>query len=279
MKKLFLHGLMVVLLACVTSCSGTDEKEFLPGEVNMESSAENTGINSKRNNNDKLLVFKGPQVKYGDGKLRSFVSLNKENYPVEIGIIITPEVFENLEILPDDDITTVLPLHQKAKAATAFEHLGVKWSLGHPPAFFAQHFDFYFFMISNEERLAIPEYTPATQDAFTLYPPDGYMPDDYGTPPGQGGVYPYIGKHWLPLNLPEYLPFSSIMVLGTYNGEFIFVEPMATVDYLLSNPNFSTAYSQPEFFAESDNYPTRYNIYTDLKTQEIYVTLSGFVSR
>lgn len=279
MKKLLFIFCAVGIFLAFTSCSQTDVQDLLPGEVNTESSMKNAGEDFTNLNSEKLRVFKGPQVQYGQGKLRSFVSLNDENFPVEIGFILTQEVFEDLEILPSFDVTTLVPLHHKARQVTPFEHLAVKWSLGHGPTFFTQHFDFYFYKISHEERMAIPEYGPATASAFALYPPEGFMPSNYGTPPGQAGVYPQIGKHWLPLNLPAYLPFTSIMVLGTYNGESIFVEPMATVDLLLSNPNVSEPYSQPEFFQESTNYPTRYNIYVDTKTGEIYVTLSDFVAR
>lgn len=278
MKKLLSHICTVFILGVFTSCS-TDMHEPLPENANLKSSDDNAGFNIRRLDSEKLHIFKGPQVQYGDGKLRSFLSLDENNYPVEIGLIMTPEVFDNLEILPPEVVFTLLPLHHKAKEVTPFEHLGVKFSLGHPPAFFAPHFDFYFYMISNEERLAIPEYTPATEGAFTLLPPEGFMPENYGTPPGEGGAFPQIGKHWLPLNLPAYLPFSSIMVLGSFNGESIFVEPMATVEFLQSNPDISVAYSQPEFFHESSNYPTYYNIYVDPKTQDIYITLSTFVAR
>lgn len=278
MKKKLLNACFICIFLAFASCS-TNEQEPFPADITPESSVDNANVMDRKFDSEKVNIFKGPQVQFGDGKLRSFVTLTKERIPVEIGIIMTPEVLDNLEILPPEEILTVLPLHQKAKEVTPFEHLGVKYSLGHPPAFFAKHFDFYFFMISSEERMTIPEYSPATAPAVTLFPPDGYMPYDYGTPPGQGGFYPEVGKHWLPLNLPAYLPFTSIMVQGTYNGEFIFVEPMATVDFLLSNPDFSSPYSQPDLFQESSHYPTQYNIYVDSKTQDIYVTLTNFVAR
>lgn len=279
MKKLLLHFCAVGFIAAFTSCS-TDEQELLPGDTNFKASGEPSGVAFGKAHPEKLHVYKGPQVQFGEGKLRSFVSLDDENFPVEIGLIMTPDVFDDLGDLPPDGVTTVLPLHHKAKEVTPFEHLGVNWEPeGHLPVFLIPHFDFHFYMISNEERLAIPEYSPATDAAFNLFPPSGYMPENYGAPPGQGGVYPEMGKHWLPLNLPAYLPFTSIMVLGTYNGEFIFIEPMATVDFLLSNPDFSAAFSQPEFFQESTNYPTHYNIYVDPMTEDVYITLSEFVAR
>jgi len=88
-----------------------------------------------------------------------------------------------------------------------------------------------------------------------------------------------MGKHWLPINLGAYLPFSKIMVYGSYGGQLIFVEPMITLNYLLSNVDFSMDYSQPENFAKAGNYPTKYNIYHDAITGNTYVTLSEFVAR
>ena len=42
-----------------------------------------------------------------------------------------------------------------------------------------------------------------------------------------------MGKHW---SLPpaQIAPFTRTMILGTYNGELIFEEPMVTLAYLLS---------------------------------------------
>lgn len=277
MKKLLIYHctLVIVIGTIFSSCSKMEEPAENPATLQSENFE---GMAAKKAG-EKFNVYKGPQVQYGEGKIRSFVVLNHENFPLEIGFIITPEVFNNLEILPGFDIATAFPLHPKAKEVTPFEHLALKWSEGHPPAFFDPHFDLYFYMITNEERMAIPEYSPETEDEFTLLPPEGFMPADYGTPPGEGGAFPIIGKHWLPLNLRDYLPFNHITVLGSFNGEFIFVEPMATLDFLISDPNFSGPYSQPELFQESNNYPTRYNIYEDPRTHDVYVTLSAFVAR
>ena len=93
MKNLLFNFCAASILLAFSSCSQTDLQEALPGEVNMESSKNNDGEDSRKFNSEKLRVFKGPQVQYGDGKLRSFVSLNDENFPVEIGFIMTPEIF------------------------------------------------------------------------------------------------------------------------------------------------------------------------------------------
>jgi hypothetical protein len=213
--------------------------------------------------------------------------VDSNGHPSEIGIEMTPEAFKNLETdnsktLPPEHATIIVPLHHKATQLTPFNHVGLNWNpQGHePPGIFdVPHFDIHFYMISAEEQLAIPAWSPKTDAAFNNYPPMGYMPADYGTPPGPATAEAQMGKHWLPVNLGAYLPFSKIMVYGTYNGKFIFVEPMITLDYLLSDVPFNDNYSQPEHFEKAGNYPTKYNIYHDAVTGNTYVTLSDFVAR
>ncbi|MFD1095832.1 hypothetical protein [Salegentibacter chungangensis] len=283
MKKsmLYLNTSVIFLGTLFSSCSKTDEiDQFSEDPSAKDLSVETLNLKYSGKNDEKLRVFKGPQVQLGEGKIRSWISLDSEDFPVEIGLVMTSEVFNNLEILPESHTPVVLPLHHKAKELTPFEHVGVNWqSAGHLPVFLVKHFDIHFYMITNEERLAIPEYSASTDAAFNLFPPEGYMPGDYGAPPGEDAVYPQMGKHWLPLDLPSYLPFTEIMVLGTYNGEFIFIEPMITLEVLQSNPDFSGAYSQPMYFQETSNYPTTYNIYEDADTGDVYVSLSEFVAR
>lgn len=261
--------LLMGLLFFIFSCSKQDSVE---PELDQSSSQE-TEASMKAN----LLVFKGPQVQLGDGKVRSWMSVDREGFPIELALEFTEGVYENLDILPFE---TSLPLHPKAKEITPFEHITLNWNPhGHLPAFLVPHFDFHFYMISNEERLLIPEYTEETASLFTNLPPLGYMPSNYGTPPGQGGVYPQMGKHWLPINLPAYLPFTQIMVLGSYNGKYIFTEPMVDLIYIQSQEDYDLDISQPQFYEETNNYPTKYNIYRDDTTGNTIVSLSGFVAR
>jgi hypothetical protein len=41
-----------------------------------------------------------------------------------------------------------------------------------------------------------------------IFPPLGYLPADYFTS-GAGTAEGQMGKHWLPVNLGDYLPFSK----------------------------------------------------------------------
>lgn len=235
---------------------------------------------------DKVNVFKGPNVAVGNGTVRSWISLRKETgLPYEIGIEMTPGALE-LDGLPDEGEHTpshIVPLHPKAKQLTPFDHLGLNWqNHGHPanPKFLAKHFDIHFYMISVEDRLAILPWSLATNVAFNN-PPIGdlYIPSDYVKAPGSGSAAAQMGKHWLPLSArdPNFF-FDKIMVYGTYDWKFIFVEPMITLDYLLStNLNSrNNSYTQPILFEKAGYYPTMYNIYRDPKTGNTNITLSGF---
>ncbi|MFV8372420.1 hypothetical protein [Flavobacterium sp. LB2P74] len=275
-KKMMVLGSLFFLFSC-------SQDEMIITDLQKNASSSFTAKTSAA----KLTVFKGPQVALGYGKLRSWISVDSNGYPNEIGIEITPEAFKNLETnnsksVPPDGETIVVPLQSKARELTPFDHIGLNWNPhGHEPAgvFDVSHFDIHFYMISAQEQLAIPAWSTETDAAFNNYPPIGYMPADYFTPPGPATAEPQMGKHWLPINLGAYLPFSKIMIYGSYNGKFIFVEPMITLDYLLSDVDFSANYPQPQYFEKAGNYPTKYNIYHDAVSGNTYVTLSDFVAR
>lgn len=265
-------GIILVLAAC--------QKQELANRHNTVESllkANNISANSPE---EKANTFYGAQVHIGDGKVRSWIRITHANVPEEIGIEMTPGALTGLP--EEEHVSLVLPLHQKAIALTPFDHIGLNWNPhGHPPAMFfsAPHFDVHFYMMSLAERLAIPAYSPATDALFNTYPPAGYMPANYITAPGGDAAEPQMGKHWLPPP-PSFLPFTKVMILGTYNGKFTFVEPMVTLDYLQSGVSSSQPYSQPIHFEHTGKYyPTVMNFYKDETTGKQYVTLSHFVKR
>lgn len=278
MKKKFLFGKIVLLslLFILVSC----EKEEFTEVNNNKTNNEEFRTDS---NGNLVNVFKGPQVRLANGMVRSWISVASNGSPQEIGVEFTTGALRGLPLDSGHENTIVLPLHHKAKQLTPFDHIGLNWNpQGHDPdgVFTVPHFDIHFYMISVAERMAIPEWSPDSDAAFNNYPIRGHMPMDYITLPGAIGAEAQMGKHWLPANLGDYLPFSKIMILGTYDGKFIFVEPMITLQTLTDiRDKMEFPYSQPDIFDVSGNYPTKYNIYSDSKTKNRYVTLSKFVSR
>lgn len=243
-------------------------------EISTDQKQEIVSTAFKSNPADKYNTFKGPEMPLGNGYVRSWIRMNHLDQPDEIGVEITALALTGL---PNHHEEVVLPLHHKAQAVTPFDHIGFDYHpAGHPPPgiFNVQHFDVHFYMMNLEERMAIPAVTAATLPLFNLAPPPAYMPVNYLP----GAPVPKMGKHWLPPP-PSFLPFTRVMLYGTYNGELKFVEPMATLTHLQSATGSSQAYTQPEKFAKAGNYPTIYNVYKDNKKDSYHISLSGFVAR
>jgi hypothetical protein len=233
--------------------------------------------------------FFGPQVEVGNGKARSFVSINHDNIPQEIGLELTPGALQNLPQPPagvtgEYPIEFQIPLHQKAMEVTPYDHLEFDWQPnGHPPQgiFTLPHFDIHFFMISPEEEMAIP--APNSNNLNTLFGPvpGGYLPAEYVI---AGAPVMQMGRHWLDKTSsvlpPTLATFQHEIIYGTYDGKVVFLEPMVTRSFLLSGTESHQSIKQPSVFDPSGTYyPTRYNIYKDAQTGNVYITLDQFILR
>jgi hypothetical protein len=241
-------------------------------ESKLFSGLEENASSYKASNSDaatKYNTFKGPEVEVGNGYARSFVTISHTGVPEEIGVIFTDGALSGL---PSVNTPYVLELHDKALAATPFQHIAVGWSAnGHPlpGTFIAPHFDVRFFMMNLADRLAIPA-PPAS--GFNNLPPAGYMPANY-TPDAPA---PQVGRHWTDNSFTAGVPVTHALILGSIDGAFTFVSPIVVRTELITGQSFSIAYSQPQSFSVHGYYPTMYNIYQDDK-QNHYVTLSNFV--
>lgn len=256
---------------------------LLAGLALIAISCSNEGPNDDSNSSVEMRnapsgkIFKGQMTAMGDGKVRSWIMIDAAGKPQELGIEMTLSAIDGLS--PDDHQEFVLPLHKRAKDLTPFDHIGINWNpMGHPPQdiFTVPHFDFHFYMMPLDARMAIPEWSEDTDAQFSNYPPEGYMPAGYFTPPGMGTSEAQMGKHWIPVNLGDFLPFSKIMIFGSYDGTFNFIEPMVTRDYLLTGLNFSGTFPMPMHVSVSGYYPARYNISHNTQNANISITLSDF---
>ena len=263
MKKTF-SNLCVIICAVMISVSSCQKAPVPEPEAAVLAGKQMAG---------KSNVFKGPVVQLGDGHARSWIRITHEGQPIEIGVELSDDA---LMSLPDHNAPLLLPLHMKAKEVTPFDHIGFNYmAQGHfPPGVFdVPHFDVHFYMQSVEERLAIPAVSPATLPMFMLAPPAGYMPVSYAP----AGPEPQMGTHWAPPP-PTFLPFTRVMIYGSFNGALTFIEPMVTITHL-QGAGSTNPYLQPLKFAKASNYPTVYNVYKNAQTGNHYVTLSHFVSR
>ena len=272
------NSAFIPILALAVAFTSCQKNISHPEEVRKEEFTSSVATNSV----SKINTFYGPQVSVGNGKIRSWIKINHDEQPIELGLEITPGALENLPHEEEEGVSPHwdIPVHQKVKDVTPFDHLNVNWNPhGHPDPFFgAQHFDFHFYMMTESDRMAIPQWSPETDALFNNYPPAGYMPANYTAPPGATATVAAMGKHWLPPP-PTFMPFTNVMILGSYNGHFNFIEPMVTLSYLQSGQSVSKDYSQPLQFENAGSYPTKYNVWKDENSGHHFVSLSHFVWR
>jgi hypothetical protein len=224
----------------------------------------------------KTNTFYSRVVQFGNGQVRTYYTENKSGVPIELGIILTERTMENL---PEHVMLMAeLPYHQKAKS-TPFTHATVEWNPeGHEPddIYTLPHFDFHFYHnITSKERMEIPGLLPPATD---VAPDQKYWPPLYFLGPG---IVPEMGAHWIDLLAPEFNGgvFTKTFIYGSYNGKFIFYEPMVTLEYLLTKPDEKIEIRQPSSFQSSGYYPTKYRISFTTHPNQYVIGLTDFVYR
>ena len=234
---------------------------------------------------DQFNTFYGPAVQFGEGHVRSWANISHDDKPLAIGIEFTEGVLqqqaEHQGSGDNHGHEVLLTLHQKAKALMPFDHLTMGFmGAGHPPPgiYSVPHFDFHFYKMPLEERLAIPSY-PQAMSAFNNNPPQGYLPPAYvKAPAGEA----QMGAHWMDVLSPEFngQSFTHTFVYGSYDGKVNFFEPMATLAFLSSGTTVHKAIRQAQLFDPMNTYyPTRYNIWKDQDKNRHYIAMDQMVWR
>ncbi|WP_278312653.1 DUF5602 domain-containing protein [Lolliginicoccus levis] len=231
---------------------------------------------------------RGPVVTVGEGEASAFVTVDAEDNPREVGIRITEDALEGLPDDPDAPPTVwTLELPESA-GSTMFNHVSLDWASGghEPPGLFDKpHFDMHFFMIDETDVAEIMPTDPEFTAKAANLPDEPYMPEGYVVPPEppieMQGV-PNMGVHWLD-SADELVPgeyvFESTLIMGSWDGEFIFVEPMITREWLLGKPSLEQDIPQPEAFTRDGYFPTTYSVEFDEETSEYVITLGGLEER
>src|SRR5690348_12370621 len=238
----------------------------------------------------------GAPVKVGDGMARAYVVTDNKNAqaPLELGIALDEKALDGL---PSDQMMYMylLPLPQLAPAP--YKLIELDWNPhGHvPPGVYTfPHFDFHFYAISLAERNAIDPSSPDYRAEANNLPTAGYVPPFYiplagpGQQPADAAV-PFMGFHWSDVRAPElqgllgnpsgYQQFTKTFIYGSWNGRFIFVEPMITRAYLLTHPDVTTDVPVPAKYAFTGYFPTSYKVTYDPQAKEYRVALTGLTYR
>jgi Domain of unknown function (DUF5602) len=211
------------------------------------------------------LISYGDTTNIGNGKAQSFIERNPAGQPLSAGFTMSEEALNGL---PATD--TVYTIHMPTDNNLLIKHISINLSSkGHPPLhiYGAPHFDVHFYMISEEEQDAI-----AIDTKMEVLPPSDYIPKDYAPGPGE----PKMGKHWADTTSHEYhgADFDQTFIYGSYDGKFIFLEPMISLAYLRTQPNLDVSVKQAARVASTGYYPKKYAIRYDKEKKNYTIFLA-----
>ncbi|CRK54435.1 conserved exported hypothetical protein [Rhodococcus sp. RD6.2] len=234
---------------------------------------------------DNLLT--GQSVPVGDGSGHTYVTLTDDGTPDAVGIRLSATALDGLP----HDMNAPMQVFQldlpPDAPPTVFDTVTVDWNPhGHEPqgVFTAPHFDMHFFMQDRAEIAAITPTRPEFAIQASTLPPGQYMPADYIPPPGPPALQtvPNMGLHWTDategVGTPDFV-FDQILVAGSWDGAFTFLEPMMTREWMLTKQSVDETVKQPAAYAESGYYPTTYTVNYDDTTDEYVVELGGMTMR
>lgn len=141
-----------------------------------------------------------------------------------------------------------------------------------------------FYTVSAATQAAILPNDPRWATKSGNLPGTAFVPTDYVSTaePIAASAVPQVGVHSSDVKSPEFTGqgFSCTFIYGSWDGQFIFLEPMITKAYLDSHPaNVTRSIPQPAQWAKSGSYPTTYTVNYDASTKEFRITLGGLTKR
>ena len=176
------------------------------------------------------------------------------NSVIEVGATIPMASIENAPaeapMTWPPTMTASAYLPESATEQNGLSHLTMYWEpMGHTPmTFLVPHFDFHFYLIPPSERLEIDcndlSKPSALAQGYSL--PDEQLPEELVALTGVetliGVCVPEMGMHSLvTVEMQSEDPFDGTMVIGYYQGEPIFVEPMISRSKLQERTSFDLA--------------------------------------
>jgi hypothetical protein len=277
-RKLFVALSMILVISAVVFAQSPASRSE---QTSLNSSQPFAASNSEAV--PKTVTFVGESKPLGKGQVRSWVMLDGSGNPTAIGLTFNEAALSSLPAEPPPgaegtEISLALP---SQAARTAFNHVGLWWNPhGHPPEkiYDTAHFDFHFYMISEQERNGITvqgdDVARSNKQPAAEFVPEGYIyiPDS---------AIPRMGAHWVnPLSTELHgQTFTRTFLYGSYNGQLIFGEPMITKAFLETKTDVTEPIKLPAKYARHAYYPTKYSIRYDPIRREYTVALEGMTLR
>lgn len=267
------------------------------------------------------VVRYGGRVHLGNGEARSYITVDARGRPTEIGVALGEAALDGL---PATGIghhgappaaagphgahqsPHVFLLDLPEQAGVPFRFVELNWNpAGHEPTGVYEgvpHFDFHFYTIDEPEREAISPKDPEYPIKANRLPAEEYVPEfnaalgPPGAEPAQIAV-PLMGVHWVDLRSPElqallgkpeaFEPFTRTFIHGSWDGRWIFWEPMITRVHLLEKKTTTDPAVRDEIvpiplpsrYQAPGYYPEAYRITWDPEAGEYRIALTQLVQQ
>lgn len=209
------------------------------------------------------------------GTVSTWAQLDANNQVTEVGADIPLATIQNASGEVMAPVAT-LSFPAAVQNSTFINHMEINWNEhGHPPVgvYDKPHFDFHFYHTTPDQVMAV-NCTDMTA------PPQGRVPQGYALPPLTAeNCVPMMGFHASPGS--DFAPgfdFQKTMILGYYGGNFDFVEPMVTRDFLLQKQDFSMSIPAPQNAGVSTRFPTKFTADFDESANAYHFIFSDFVN-
>jgi hypothetical protein len=251
----------------------------------------------------------GTPQKLGNGMIRTYVVLDQKDAsrPLEVGVSMSEQSLEGLPAGTPmaghghHTMGNVLLLDLPAHNPTPYKFVQFDWNPnGHEPdsVYTLPHFDFHFYAVPVDVRNSIVPSDPRYLQKAASYPTAQYRYPFYldaataGRVRADSATVPMMGLHWLDVRSPElqkltgnpgaWQPFTKTFIYGSWDGQFIFDEPMITRAYILSKKTATDPAMVDELIpvptAQQYNpagyYPSAYRITWDAQQKEYRIALT-----
>ena len=267
---------------------------------------------------DPITRVDGPAVALGNGTARTYVLFDdaRGGAPFEIGVALSESALEGLPAPSQMPMagdhehehvdSHIYDLTMPSRHGTPYRFVELDWNPGgHEPArvYDVPHFDFHFYTVEKSVRDGID---PARMTKAEYLAKSGSLPAEAERAPHYLALsapgtpvmaVPRMGTHWVDVRTPElqalfgrveaYRPFTTTYLHGSWDGRFIFDEPMITRAFILGRKAATApaqrdsviSLTQPERYGAPGYYPSAYHVTYDAQAKEYRIALTGLERR
>lgn len=246
----------------------------------------------------------GAPQRIGNGTVRTYILYDPANrsVPIEVGIALSADALEALPApMPmknADAMSSHFDTHERlleppARNPTPYRFVQFNWNPGghEPPGVYDRpHFDFHFWNVGRDVRSSIVPSNPEFAAKAASLPGEEFRSAFYvdgasaARLPAAAATVPQMGLHWIDVRSSEFQgqPFTKTFIYGSWDGQFVFDEPMITRDYLASKRTASADAVRDEIIEMPTPgrrqipgyYPRAYRISYDAEANEYRIALT-----